>query len=223
MTTIAPLPTPPSSADPINFNANADAFLGALPQFAADANALAAEVGTNAAAAAGSAADAATQATAAATQATAAAGSANTAALTANFKGAWSSLAGALAKPASVLHQGAYWLLLTNLADVTTSQPGVSADWAPFSPVLPVSFIATDTVAVPFRHYRMTAPCTLTLPALQNGALVMVSKIKIYGGAIAPAGTDKIEGLAEAMTLNDYNSRVALQGTDDASHGWITI
>ena len=52
------------------------------------------------------------------------------AAASANFKGAWSSLTGALNKPATVLHNGDYWALLNNLANVTTSQPGVSADWA---------------------------------------------------------------------------------------------
>lgn len=62
-------------------------------------------------------------------QAAAAISEAN-AANAANFKGAWSSLTGALNKPASVLHNSAYWALLNNLADVTTSQPGVSADWS---------------------------------------------------------------------------------------------
>ena len=60
----------------------------------------------------------------------AAANSEASAAASANFKGAWSSLAGPLNKPASVLHNGSYWGLLNNLPDVTTSQPGISADWA---------------------------------------------------------------------------------------------
>lgn len=47
----------------------------------------------------------------------------------ANFKGAWSSLTGALNKPAAVSHAGTVWALLNNLANVTTSTPGVSADW----------------------------------------------------------------------------------------------
>ena len=59
-----------------------------------------------------------------------AANSEASAAASANFKGAWSSLTGALNKPATVLHNGCYWELLNNLPDVTTSQPGVSADWA---------------------------------------------------------------------------------------------
>ena len=47
---ITPLPTPvPSRTDPANFAARGDAFLGALPTFATEANALADEVNANAA------------------------------------------------------------------------------------------------------------------------------------------------------------------------------
>jgi hypothetical protein len=41
---ITPLPTPPSRNDPTNFATEADAFLGALPAFQAEANALADDV-----------------------------------------------------------------------------------------------------------------------------------------------------------------------------------
>lgn len=57
---ITPLPTPPSRDDPTNFSTRADAFLGALPDFATEANALAVDVNADAAIASG-AADAATQ------------------------------------------------------------------------------------------------------------------------------------------------------------------
>ncbi len=56
---ITPLPTPPSRADSTNFSARADAFLGALPTFAAEAEATRVEVNTNATAATVAAADAA--------------------------------------------------------------------------------------------------------------------------------------------------------------------
>jgi hypothetical protein len=41
------LPTPPSRQDPTNFNDRADAFLGALPQFQSEANALQTNVNTS--------------------------------------------------------------------------------------------------------------------------------------------------------------------------------
>ena len=66
---ITPLPTPPSRDDPTNFATRADAFLGALPDFATEANALAVDVNADAVAAAADA----TAATAAAAAATAAA------------------------------------------------------------------------------------------------------------------------------------------------------
>ncbi len=46
-----------------------------------------------------------------------------------NFKGNWASLTGALNVPASAYHNGMYWQLLANLANVTTDQPGVTANW----------------------------------------------------------------------------------------------
>lgn len=55
---ITPLPTPPSRDDPTNFATEADAFLGALPDFATEANALAVDVNADAVAAAADAANA---------------------------------------------------------------------------------------------------------------------------------------------------------------------
>lgn len=46
------------------------------------------------------------------------------------FAGKWADLAGALNTPATVFHQGAYWRLLNDLADVTASEPANdNADW----------------------------------------------------------------------------------------------
>ena len=72
-----------------------------------------------------------------------------------NFKGAWSNLTGPLDVPATVFHNDGYWQLLNNLVDVTTSEPGVSADWANASAnvtkgTLTQSFLANqlETVAL---------------------------------------------------------------------------
>lgn len=120
---ITPLPTPPSRSDPANFAARGDAFMTALPTFATEANALQADVNAKQVATAASAAEAAVSLSE--TQL------ASQAALdAANFKGYWNTLTGALNKPASVIHSGKFWILLNNLANVATSQPGVSADWA---------------------------------------------------------------------------------------------
>lgn len=47
-----------------------------------------------------------------------------------NFAGKWADLAGPLSTPATIFHNGAYWNLLNDLADVTTSEPANdNADW----------------------------------------------------------------------------------------------
>jgi hypothetical protein len=66
---------------------------------------------------------------AAANSAASAATSADNAAASANFVGAWVGQTGAANKPYSVSHKGDTWLLENNLADVTTSEPGISSDW----------------------------------------------------------------------------------------------
>ena len=49
----------------------------------------------------------------------------------ANFKGTWANLAGPLNIPATVYHLGMYWVLSSNVADVTTVAPSVSPIWLP--------------------------------------------------------------------------------------------
>lgn len=48
-----------------------------------------------------------------------------------NYKGAWSGLSGELNWPASVSHNDTWWVLTTDLADVTASEPGVDSEWEP--------------------------------------------------------------------------------------------
>jgi len=122
---ITPLPTPvPSTTDPANFAARADAFLGALPAFATEANVLGAQA----------TADAST----ATTKATSATSSEAVAVAAANFKGTYASRTGAATVPYSVSHLGLFWMLLSNLADVTTKVPGTDPEWQEI-PITPAS------------------------------------------------------------------------------------
>lgn len=52
----------------------------------------------------------------------------------ANYKGDWSTLTGALNIPASCSYGSRIWLLTSNLANVTTAQPGVSSSWLDITP-----------------------------------------------------------------------------------------
>lgn len=76
---ITALPTPPSRSDPANFAVRADAFLGALPTFQSEANALAVDVNADETTASAAAVTATTQAGIATTQASNASTSASTA------------------------------------------------------------------------------------------------------------------------------------------------
>jgi len=123
-------PTPPSRRSPFLFAQRTDDLLAWMPGGVAAMNAQNAENNALASAAAGSAQTAAGHVVTAAAHAAAASTSATAAAALANFKGAWSALSGALNTPASVLHLGQMWMLLNNLANVASAEPGISsANW----------------------------------------------------------------------------------------------
>lgn len=116
MAIIDTLPTPPTRTDPTNFDTRADAFLTALVTFSTQANNAAGTIDT--------------QYNSVLSNTGIASSSATIAQASANFKGAWSSLTGAVSRPASVSHNNKFWALLpASLANITLSQPGVTADW----------------------------------------------------------------------------------------------
>lgn len=120
-------------------------------------------------------------------------------AATANFKGNWSALTGPLTVPASVAHSGSYWMLLSNLADVTAATPGVSASWQllPAGNVQgPVSSVDGDGVvfdgatgkltkslgAAPVKKTGDTMTGPLVLPA--NGVTLGTDQLVASGGLV---------------------------------------
>ena len=112
---ITPLPPAPSRAVPSTFSTKADAFLGALPTFVTEANALQTDVNAK-------------QVIASAAAVTAVASEALILA-TANYKGEWSAQAGAATVPYCVSHLGKYWQLSSNLANVAAKTPGTDSEW----------------------------------------------------------------------------------------------
>jgi len=52
----------------------------------------------------------------------------------AGFVGAWSGLTGPLSVPASCSYDGRFWILQSDLTDVTLAEPGVSPAWLDFTP-----------------------------------------------------------------------------------------
>lgn len=125
-----------------------------------------------------------------------------------NFKGDWSALTGPLNKPASVAYAGRTWLLLANLADVTSATPADgSSYWRAYDLFLPlVAVSGTTQTAVAGYHYSLNnvAASTLTLPALPSeGAMVWVTVTNDrYDNLVARNGKT-IMGLAEDMLLDN--------------------
>ena len=197
--TLTDLPATPNKQDQGTFNARVVALFDQLKNTTI-AEWRAAMIWMN-----GAAADAATSAATASTQASNAAGSAvnaQTAASVAlgasNFKGQWSTLAGALNQPACVKHVGRFWLLLNNLADVTTSTPSdANADWASMDAgTAPSAVITSDTPAVVGVRYRIAAACVLTIPAtgIKRGDFIGWALMDGVTGAAVDFGARKCQG-----------------------------
>jgi hypothetical protein len=219
MTTITALPTPPSRSDPVNFAARGDAFLGALPTFATETNLVASEVNTNAT-------NAATSASTASTAATTAQSAASAASAAANFKGLWNTLTGALNKPASVKHNNRFWLLLNNLADVTLSEPGVSADWTASDTGTDITqTITTTTTAVAGVTYLIDATSIeLDLPTtgLSKGDFVGLCLLAVPGTQTVDTGGVKVNKQtmdANKILLNAKGASFRFV-YEDATIGW---
>lgn len=128
-TEIDALPTAPAATDSTSvFNSRAFAWVAALAAFRTQTNAVATEVY-----------DAYTEAIAA--QATAIAA--------ANYAGLWTSLTGAKNVPLMTRHNDTFWILLQNVADVTTQTPQAgSSYWAPaYGIVQPLPDVAPTLLA----------------------------------------------------------------------------
>lgn len=102
--TISTLPTAPSrDQDQTTFRINADAFVGAQENFVTEVNNFGSWANDQVIVIEG---------------------------VGTGFQGAWSDQTGTAVKPYSVVHNNSVWVLLNNLADITTSEPtDVNTDW----------------------------------------------------------------------------------------------
>ena len=130
-TPISPLPAVPNRSDaPETFSDDVDSFLSAIPTLQEQINASGDYIDAVGVAVDADKTASGNSATAAANSATAANTSAGLAAGSANYKGLWSAQTGAANKPYTVFHNGSFWALNNNLANVTTSTPSLTnADW----------------------------------------------------------------------------------------------
>jgi hypothetical protein len=198
--TITALPTLDRTS--LTFRADTDAFFGTkLPAFSVQAEAARVEVNDNKIAAAQSVNDAANQVALAANQVALAANQvalasqqaqasglsaassiayATQSAASANYRGLWINQTGAISRPASVGHEGAFWLLDVDLADVAAATPGVSASWSRLKtaggPALdgPAAVYVTDVVTYTITNYNIFSSYAV---ASSIGSVAITGKI----------------------------------------------
>lgn len=140
MPTLPPATTPmPDAPDPNNRST----FDTLAYPWAAAQNTLRTELVALANNVYGNATEAHAEALAAAASATSAATAESIALAAANFKGTWASRVGAAAVPYSVSHLGKFWMLLTNVADVTAVVPGTAPEWLEIGATAPRWIVKT--------------------------------------------------------------------------------
>ena len=200
--------------DPATFDTKAFQYVQDQSALAGQINTIAGETDSNAAAASASASDA--------QAAAASADDVEEVVLSAaNFKGQWSSLTGSLSVPSSVFHDGTYWQLLNNLADVTTSEPGVSGDWAAINASTFWTPISTSQTLDARRYYAVdftAGPLTLTLPATpqENDFIQWYKSAGESIDSVVARNGETIMGLAEDLTIDIEATALHLvyNGTD---------
>ena len=206
--TITTLPTAPDPATmtPTEFSAAAAAYVLAqkamvpeLNTWAGQVNTVGGEVNSNA---------------------TSTAANAAVAAGIANYAEAYSSLSGAKTVPLSCDYLGAFWILVSNSADITADVPGVSAKWAKAygTPVITerttnVKLISEDNgkiVKVTAGTFSQTFDACATL-----GAGWMVYLINSGTGVITldPDGAELIDGASTKILPKDAVLMVQCTGT----------
>lgn len=128
-----------------------------------------------------------------------------------NFKGQWSALTGSIPDPATqatiVIHNDLYYQAINAIADVTASEPGVSADWAlnaQQAARIPVG--ASSTISVGGRYY-ITDSTTIDLidPAGLNDGIVFNISCPVDEIPTVFVGTNKVKhknGLTDGIIFN---------------------
>ena len=133
----------------------------------------------------------------------------------AHFKGAWSTLTGALAVPASVFHNGAFWVLLSDVADVTAKVPGVAAEWEEAQTVSQLPWFTASGSIAKGGPVAINSDGTVSAPAITAaaaGASTAISPAAYFSDICYAVDQDKFV-LAGSDSTN-VNARVGtLSGT----------
>lgn len=219
--TVPALPAFPAVSNRTTYNQEAFDCLNTLAATVAPA------IGTAAAATHTNATEAVSAATTATAQAVAAQAAASAAAGAANFKGEWASLSGALARPACVKHNGRFWLLLTDLTNVATATPGVSAAWTVMDAgTVPSQLVttagATVAATVGVRYVLDANNITLTAPTgAAKGDLFGWRLMDGRTGCTVDFGAQKLRGATPGAMVLDI-PRLGLDLVfEDTTRGYV--
>lgn len=169
----------PNTAEPDTFNDDADQWAADIIPWTAQVNAAGVYIDAVGVAADADALAASGSASAASGSAAAALSSQNLAAASANYKGLWSAQTGAANKPYSVFHNGSFWALNVNLANVTTQEPSLTnANWQFISGTRWQAVQTTAFTAAKNALYPVTATAAtldVTLPAFTAGDFFVIA------------------------------------------------
>lgn len=234
---ITPLPPAPQRTDaPADFVTKADAHVASLDGFVTELNTATdqinttqGEINTTQGEINTTQSEILTTQTEVEASAAEAAASAALAESTANFKGLWSGLTGALALPASVEHNGVNWQLLNPLADVTTSEPGATADWSEINPNEAITHTGGGDLSAALPN-QIHDGSTYDLPLAANysaGKYIDVEKPETYKANTPTvqrktASSDVIgySGGTDTDVLMDVNTSEFLRFTSDGVNTW---
>jgi hypothetical protein len=147
----------------------------------------------------------------------------------ANFKGKWSDMVGAANIPYSVWHLNRYWMLVSNLANVTTKTPGTDAEWQliPLDTPWLIKTGAYNAVSGDRIMANTTsAGFTITFPGSPAASdRIVVSdyagKFDVNNCTIGRNG-NKIVGLAEDFVCNTKNATFKFEYID-VTQGWRVV
>lgn len=191
------LPEPPTKTSPVDFAVKADAFLGAIPDFQVEMNDVIAELNTIT-----SGLD---------QQAPIAAWASGT---TYNFPDVVAGSDGY-----------SYRCITTNCLGVDPTSDG-GVNWVNVgsgNSIIGVITVSSSMSAVARFLHIFTASCTLTLPpSPQVNSLLSIINLSGTTTPVVDPGAEKINGIAETMTMDILNSSINLMYSG-ATYGWIVI
>lgn len=201
---VTELPTAPERGDRTTFRSRAELFIAALPDFRDELSGLGDNVYANAVETYNnsiSAAESAASADSAASSAEAARDLVYTAG---NIQGDWSGLTGSISTGESVSHGGRLWVAITDIADVTASEPSESnSDWLAVTPAK-YSDVSKSTgyTVVPADNLKVIT-CTASLTLSFDSASVLTPGwccyVKNTGSGdvtLDPYGSETIDGVS---------------------------